>query len=548
MKKFKKMYLDHGSKIQNKIERKGKKGKKPTTIAGRLTHKQVFSHTSNLQLAMVGMGSCDTLNKRLWRSYNCKMCLYVLRGDEREGAQPGQINLGMTCKLRWCSSCSSYMSMQRRSFYLPDVQDLKDAVKKGDPSEGLFFVTLTQPNVFWYDLNRDFDQMRVSWRLLYRLANKLFKNGTVGQLSGMWSLECTIKPLTVSYLKGRKKYLEWSLEEALRCDDKDPQKIFVIRVMLRKIERMIEKLPALRKRVARLEKEGRLFTKEENPVPYGKARNEWQELVPQLFEYHPHRHLLVKGKANAEWIVDQHLKRFPTALRKSQDIRPLSSNTSKALLEIVKYISKPFVSGHMLDPRAKMAYLYLHRALKGRRVFGTFGGVRKASEARLKEWLEDRKEEGLSVDEFLEKVIEKEPHVLPESQKDLYGKFFRYERKALSYLNELGEPFAPEYDVGDYVPAALAEKLRKFNGCTKTEEGVGGMEKIRYEVAMDTIYPCRDWEEEKKEVSEKRTKRNVKKVKGQVFLVSDKKIEAENTEIHRSDSLYRWRRMKKGVD
>jgi hypothetical protein len=55
-------------------------------------------------------------------------------------------------------------------------------------------------------------------------------------------------------------------------------------------------------------------------------------------DYNPHIHALVKGKDNAQFVLDQHFKRSPTAGKKGQDISLV--NGAKGMLEVFKYSAK----------------------------------------------------------------------------------------------------------------------------------------------------------------------------------------------------------------
>jgi hypothetical protein len=92
--------------------------------------------------------------------------------------------------------------------------------------------------------------------------------------------------------------------------------------------------------------------------------------------YHPHFHLLVDN--GAEEILSQWLKRYPTAKRIAQDIRPADQNS---LNELFKYSTK-IIEGK----QGKNIEIYCDAlntimiSLKGKRIFQPFGEIRKVSE------------------------------------------------------------------------------------------------------------------------------------------------------------------------
>jgi len=60
-------------------------------------------------------------------------------------------------------------------------------------------------------------------------------------------------------------------------------------------------------------------------------------------DYHPHYHLIVNGKEQANMLVDLWLKRNPTSNREAQDIRPIqnsSKDIDKSYIELFKYFTK----------------------------------------------------------------------------------------------------------------------------------------------------------------------------------------------------------------
>jgi hypothetical protein len=93
-------------------------------------------------------------------------------------------------------------------------------------------------------------------------------------------------------------------------------------------------------------------------------------------KYHYHYHLIVEGKANAEFIVSNWLELLGSdlATAQGQDIRAADLNSLK---ELFKYFTK-LASKDGLYPLSRMDVIF--RAMKGKRVFQSFGGVRAANE------------------------------------------------------------------------------------------------------------------------------------------------------------------------
>lgn len=92
-------------------------------------------------------------------------------------------------------------------------------------------------------------------------------------------------------------------------------------------------------------------------------------------EYHPHFHCVIDGCKESFKLVSEWLKRHPEqATIKGQDIRFADRNTST---ELFKYFTKMLTKdGQFLAPEMDVAF----RAMKGKRVFQPFGGIKKQSE------------------------------------------------------------------------------------------------------------------------------------------------------------------------
>lgn len=91
--------------------------------------------------------------------------------------------------------------------------------------------------------------------------------------------------------------------------------------------------------------------------------------------YHPHLHILVNGRKQAEWIKAEWLKRNPKALPKLQDVKQADLGTIR---EIFKYVTK-LVSKTENKPNYKQIH-HIMLQLQGKRTFRTFGGIKKVSE------------------------------------------------------------------------------------------------------------------------------------------------------------------------
>lgn len=102
-------------------------------------------------------------------------------------------------------------------------------------------------------------------------------------------------------------------------------------------------------------------------ITYNKSRN----------DFHPHYHLIVKSKDQAQFIVLNWLDRFPTADEKAQDLKPADDNSTKELFKyFTKVVHRPKYhqqggQSWELYPAAKLDTIF--QAMHGKRVFQTFG-------------------------------------------------------------------------------------------------------------------------------------------------------------------------------
>lgn len=100
-------------------------------------------------------------------------------------------------------------------------------------------------------------------------------------------------------------------------------------------------------------------------------------------KYHPHFHFLVQGKSEAHLLRDLWLNQFNDASIKAQDIRRIevSKDNESNLIEVFKYATK----GVVKDETDAHAEYHILRAIAGRRIFQTFGELKKVKPTDLGE-------------------------------------------------------------------------------------------------------------------------------------------------------------------
>lgn len=98
---------------------------------------------------------------------------------------------------------------------------------------------------------------------------------------------------------------------------------------------------------------------------------------PDRNDYHPHLHLIIAGELHAKMIVDFWLDYYPDANRDAQDITPATDSSVK---ELFKYFTKITSDSKKTDTITLPALDAIFEAVKGRRVFQSFGFVGKVVE------------------------------------------------------------------------------------------------------------------------------------------------------------------------
>lgn len=107
--------------------------------------------------------------------------------------------------------------------------------------------------------------------------------------------------------------------------------------------------------------------------------------------YHYHFHIIIEGRANAEYLIKSWLELFSEANRKAQDMRKADCSS---MIELFKYFTK-LLAKDKDGNRKMMDYKRLDvifRALSGHRIFQPFGGLKMVSEEIEDEELEATRE------------------------------------------------------------------------------------------------------------------------------------------------------------
>lgn len=95
--------------------------------------------------------------------------------------------------------------------------------------------------------------------------------------------------------------------------------------------------------------------------------------------YHYHFHIIIEGKENAEYLINEWIKLNPESERKAQDMRKADCSS---MTELFKYFTKLLAKDkdgnrHIMDYK-RLDVIF--QALSGKRIFQPFGGLKMVSE------------------------------------------------------------------------------------------------------------------------------------------------------------------------
>jgi len=138
-----------------------------------------------------------------------------------------------------------------------------------------------------------------------------------------------------------------------------------------------------------IDKRIKAFAKVKNNIKktYGTSLNGLRKLEVtynrNTHRYHPHFHFLVQGYREALLLRDLWLNQFADASIKAQDIREVkvSGEDTSNLVEVFKYATKGIVK----DTEDAHAEYHILRAIDKRRIFQTFGELKKTRTTDLDE-------------------------------------------------------------------------------------------------------------------------------------------------------------------
>jgi plasmid rolling circle replication initiator protein Rep len=167
---------------------------------------------------------------------------------------------------------------------------------------------------------------------------------------------------------------------------------------------------------------------------------------PQRNDYHPHFHLIVEGKKEAEHLVSLWLKQYPTAKRKGQDIKKARADS---LIELCKYFTK-VVNDDQFYPK-QMDIIF--RAMKGKRTFQPIGLKKIVSE------------------EIDDQQGQEQSFLPPQNE------IFVWEQEAMDWISASGEivaDFTPTDRHKDYIDRLQNNKqlLKQPNDESRTKEPI----------------------------------------------------------------------------
>jgi hypothetical protein len=181
------------------------------------------------------------------------------------------------------------------------------------------------------------------------------------------------------------------------------------------------------------------------------------------FMYHAHLHILVHGRGNANFLRHGWLKRSPAAQKQCQDIRKFDGN----IAEVLKYVAKP---AHGKDAIMSASYSkavgWIYYNLLGRRTFFSFGEIKKANAAELKEWEEANAEDA-------EELTDEKKQAIRADKTWAEDKVFSYDKKEHNFITDEGVKLVDKEDLDLDNPAHFSAKkikaIRRFDGSKKSD-------------------------------------------------------------------------------
>ena len=430
---------------------------------GRICFNMMRQHFASSPLLRANLNTSvdiekDPYNDKIWKIYRCRRSIHCHDGTAEGKAKHGQLAFSSTCKKRVCNGCAKCRGVLQRYAYVPSIVGLQQEAEKSrkgplkHQEAGFYFVTLTQPTVFFDQLRGQIDTISKEWRKLYELTKK---KGNPYYLSGLRTFEFEMREIVPKMLEDR----VGGYRKALKSRRVESSKSLtqLLHDKIAKIEEVQSYVFKLKNRLTRIAKKGNIF--DFNKCDQA-LRKFWQDNVYKLYTYHPHMHLLVQGRDNALWVKRQWLKRFPDALDKSQKVMKVGESIeddnlevrhgkiSKMLYEVTKYVTKtigPQREGKK-EAYCRAIYWLQNDHLHRRNTFAAFGRVKKASPKESAAFFEEQKlagyydvidnDEDLTTEE-LEKMVKREAYQVDEDRKELPGHTMHWNEEKKNYTKEI---------------------------------------------------------------------------------------------------------------
>lgn len=179
------------------------------------------------------------------------------------------------------------------------------------------------------------------------------------------------------------------------------------------------------------------------------------------FTYHAHLHILVHGRINAVFLRREWLKQWPKAEIQCQDIRKFNGN----IAEVLKYVAK-LVHGHdaIMSRSYAKAIGWIYNCLRKRRVFFTFGAIKKVGEEEYKEWEDEQK---INTKDILDELTDEERQAIRPDKIWAEGQEFIYDKITHNYVADGGLKLVDKRDLDLNDPTHFSQKklkaIRKFD-------------------------------------------------------------------------------------
>lgn len=157
-------FLNRRTHVANLNKKTTSCKKSALTAEGKQVKRVSFGRIHKAQLSYAAERVNSELTDRIRKSVGCRNKIMV--------GKTGEMCPVFSCKRRWCPACSHIASVCLYFKYAPAINEIYELSKAGKMA-GLYFVTLTFPNVPESQLKGSYVRVGRSWRKMMKLKAEL---------------------------------------------------------------------------------------------------------------------------------------------------------------------------------------------------------------------------------------------------------------------------------------------------------------------------------------------------------------------------------------